>query len=377
MIAARYHAAFLAVALPLLCGACAGRPIQGVLVPVSQTAAGTSQVPILVATTRQRTDKNPGEMFSGERAEATSYAAVTVSFPPDNVRKIGEVQWPATLPGDPSRDFVTVSADYIDGKEFKSSVGKIAKQTGRRKVLVFVHGFNNRFDDAVYRFAQIVHDSKAPVVPVMFTWPSRGEVKLRSYTYDRESANYSRDALEELLDALTRDPSITEVNVLAHSMGNWVTLEALRGRSIRATRSAGRPGADKLKNVMLVAPDVDVDVFRTQIQRMGAARPRMALFVSQDDKALDLSKTIWGGVPRLGEIDPTAEPYRSELERDNILVFDLTSLKAPGDNAHSRAFDDITTVMGMIKQRLSEGQALGDQRGSTTDRIEASAMAAR
>jgi esterase/lipase superfamily enzyme len=202
-------------------------------------------------------------------------------------------------------------------------------------------------------------------------------VKLRSYTYDRESANYSRDALEELLDSLARDPAITEVNVLAHSMGNWVTLEALRGRSIRATRSAGRQGTDKLKNVMLVAPDVDVDVFRTQIQRMGSARPRMALFVSQDDKALDLSKTIWGGVPRLGEIDPTAEPYRSELERDNILVFDLTSLKAPGDNAHSRAFDDITTVMGMIKQRLSQGQTLGDQRGSSTDRIEASAMTAR
>lgn len=86
---------------------------------------------------------------------------------------------------------------------------------------------------------------------------------------------------------------------------------------------------------------------------------------------------IWGGVPRLGEIDPSAEPYRSEFERDNILVFDLTRLKTPGDNAHSRAFDDITTVMGMIKQRLSEGQTLGDQRGGPTDRIEASAMPAR
>jgi esterase/lipase superfamily enzyme len=33
-------------------------------------------------------------------------------------------------------------------------------------VLVFVHGFNNRFEDAVYRFAQIVHDTRADVVPV-------------------------------------------------------------------------------------------------------------------------------------------------------------------------------------------------------------------
>ena len=64
-------------------------------------------------------------------------------------------------------------------------------------------------------------------------------------------------------------------------MGNWVTLEALRGRSIRL---AQRPGArDKVKNAFLVAPDVDVDVFRTQIKRMGPNRPRIALFVSQDD----------------------------------------------------------------------------------------------
>ena len=76
-----------------------------------------------------------------------------------------------------------------------------------------------------------------------------------------------------------------------------------------------------MKNVMLVAPDVDVDVFRTQMQRMGAARPRIALFVSQDDQALGLSKDIWGGVARLGDVDPTQEPYRSEFERDRILVF--------------------------------------------------------
>jgi esterase/lipase superfamily enzyme len=43
-------------------------------------------------------------------------------------------------------------------------------------VLVFIHGFNNRFDDAVFRFAQIVHDADARVVPVLFTWPSRGSV---------------------------------------------------------------------------------------------------------------------------------------------------------------------------------------------------------
>jgi esterase/lipase superfamily enzyme len=318
---------------------------------------------MFVATTRQRSTTDPGEMFNGERAADVSYAAITVSIPPDSVRKVGEVQWPATLPGDPARNFVTVSADYLDKRSFAASIAAVAKQTGRHKVLVFVHGFNNRFDDAVYRFAQIVHDSKVPAIPVLFTWPSRGELKLRAYTYDRESANYSRDALESLLAMLAGFPEVTEVNLLAHSMGNWVALEALRGRSMRSGQTANSLKADKLKNAMLVAPDVDVDVFRMQIQRMGAARPRIALFVSQDDEALSLSGKIWGGVGRLGDVDPTQEPYRSEFERDKILVFNLTGLASPGDNAHDRAFEDVTSVMGMIKRRLSDGQAM-TERGS-------------
>ncbi len=139
---------------------------------------------------------------------------------------------------------------------------------------------------------------------------------------------------------------------------------------MRNTQMSGPLKTDKLKNVMLVAPDVDVDVFRMQIQRMGAARPRIALFVSQDDPALNLSKNIWGGIPRLGDVDPTQEPYRSEFERDRILVFDLTKLETTGDNAHDRAFEDVTSVMGMIKQRLSDGQAMTDRGTSFGDQLE-------
>jgi esterase/lipase superfamily enzyme len=332
------------IGLALVLNACAGRPPEGVLVPDAQSAEGTSRVNILAATTRQRSPT--GAMFNSRRAENVSYADIIVSIPPDGVRKIGAIQWPASLPGNPARDFVTVSANYIDKQELSSAISATAKATGRSRVLVFVHGFNNKFDDAVYRFAQIVHDAKAPGIPVLFSWPSRGEINLRAYTYDRESANYSRDALAQLLETLAANSNVKEINVLAHSMGNWVTLEALRRMATRT----GKIGA-KIKNVLLVAPDVDVDVFRTEMAGMGTARPRFSLFLSQDDQALKLSKAIWGGVSRLGEIDPTQEPYKSELARENIEVFDLTKLN--GD-AHDRAFDDITTVMTMIKGRIGE-----------------------
>ena len=357
------HLSVIAImGLASLCGACAARPLQGVLIPVAASAEGTSRLPLLAVTTRKRSTTDVGEMFSGERAEETSYAAITVSIPPDANRQIGQVQWPESVPGDPRRHFVTVSANILDRQAFEVALSTAAKQSRLRRVLVFVHGFNNRFDDAVYRFAQVVHDSKSLAIPVLFTWPSRGEVKLRAYTYDRESANYSRDALENLLDMLANDPSVSEINIVAHSMGNWVTLEALRGRAIRATRLADRSGripdkittADKVKNAFLVAPDVDVDVFRTQIRRMGTFKPRFLLFVSQDDKALEFSQTIWGGMQRLGDVDPVQEPYRSELARDRVEVFDLTKIKSTSGSAHSRAFDDITTVVNMIRERVQD-----------------------
>jgi len=356
------RAVLLTVLVAPLLSACAGRPSQGVLVPSAQAASvpGASLVPVYAVTNRQRSATDPGEMFSGERADGLSYAAITVSVPPDVSRKIGEVQWPMNLPGDPQKDFTTVSADYIDEARFAASIAAAAKQSGRAKVLVFVHGFNNRFDDAVYRFAQIVHDSGVPVTPVLFTWPSRGELRLRAYTYDRESANYSRDALESLLNALDSYPSVGEVYLLAHSMGNWIALEALRSRSIRGAGALSK--RSKLKNVMLVAPDVDVDVFRSQLRRMGAARPHISLFVSRDDGALALSKAIWGDVPRLGDIDPNREPYRDELRSDHIDVYDLTKLAVAGDDAHDRAFEQVTSVVEMIRARMAQGQTLSDER---------------
>jgi len=273
-----------------------------------------------------------------------------VSIPPDNSRKIGDIQWPASPPGDPHRDFVTASAEYLDKPGFSTALATVSKATRRSKAMVFVHGFNNRFDDAAYRLAQIVQDSKAPVIPVLFSWPSRGVVSLSAYNYDRESASQSRQSLEEVLDTIARSPTIKEVTLVCHSMGCQLTMEALRLRSMHA----GKTGA-KVRNVLLVAPDVDFNVFHEQMQQIGSNRPRFALFLSQDDHALKISKSILGGATRLGDINPEEEPYKSNLAHEKIMVFDVTHLE--GD-PHTRAFDDVDSVMGMIERRLATGQQL-------------------
>ncbi len=333
---------------------------EGVLVPAAEAPAGTHRVEMLVATTRLPSDK-PGEMFSGERARFLSLADIAISVPPDDTRKVGEVQWPSRVPADPAREFAAVRAERTDLPAAQANLQRLLRTKGHGRVLVFVHGYNSRFDEAVFRFAQIVHDSGAAVAPVLFTWPSRG--RLLEYGYDRESANYSRDALEGVLASLQKNPGVTEISVLAHSMGNWVTLEALRQMAIRDKRIA-----PKIRNVMLAAPDVDIDVFRSQINQIGDQRPYFVLLSSRDDVALDVSRRLWGSTVRLGAVDPQAEPFRTDLARDRIDVVDLTALKGRDDLAHGK-FAEVPEVVRAIGLRLAGGQTLNDSRASLGERI--------
>lgn len=345
----------------MLCCGCA-RLSPGALAPVAQAqsdTAGTSLVPILVATNRRPATTDGGEMFGAEPAGELSYAKVTVSIPPDAGRKIGEVQWPATVPGDPRQSFVTTSAEGLEPTSFAAALSSALGRSRRGHVLVFIHGFNTRFDEAVFRFAQVIHDSGSPAVPVLFSWPSRGAVGLRAYQDDLQSAAGSLDALGQVLDGVAATAGVKEVTVVCHSMGCVLTLGALWSRAARGGRIGGR-----IRNVLLVAPDVDVDVFRERMRQMGSPRPRFALFMSRDDHALKLSKSIWGGITRLGDVDPAQEPIRGVLRREGVAVFDLTSL---GGAAHSRAFNEVASVMGLIEQWRAEGNETGGPRPEVAD----------
>lgn len=345
--------------LALALAGCGGRP-EGVLTPVAGTVPGASRVDMLVATTRSN-QAAPGDLFSGERGPGLSFADISISIPPDQMRRIGDVQWPSSRTPDPSREFATLRAEQIDQAQALSRFHTRLKQTRHRNVLLFVHGYNTRFDEAVFRLAQISHDTKAPALPLLFTWPSRGQ--LTAYAYDRESANYSRDALEAVLQALQKDPAVGEISILAHSMGNWVTLEALRQMSIRN----GRIGS-KIASVMLAAPDVDVDVFRRQIDIIGEKRAPFIVFVSRDDRALALSSRLWGGASRLGSIDPTSEPTRSQLAQSNVQVVDLTTEESLDPTNHGR-FANSPQVAQLIGRRLAGGQTLSDGQAGVGESI--------
>jgi esterase/lipase superfamily enzyme len=344
-------AVFFVIGLAVLAAGCASRPYGSLI--VGTTAPDASQVDILVATTRAPVVEPPGVMFGGARGRGLYFADIVVSVPPDAARSPGDVEWPSSPPGNPEREFVALRADRMDLAQAKANFNaRVARKPGR-KVLVFIHGFNTRFEEAVYRLAQLVHDAHVDVEPVLFTWPSGGSVI--DYVYDRDSAMYSRDALEVLLQALANNPNVGSISILAHSMGNYLAIEALRQMSIR---DRGLPS--KIRDVMLASPDIDVDVFRRQIASIDA-KPRttqFTLFISRDDRALGLSSFLARTSTRLGALDPEKEPYSSILEQARVKVVDLTNVASNDATNHSKfASGEVVTAIG---DRLAQGQTLTD-----------------
>ncbi|QRG09699.1 alpha/beta hydrolase [Xanthobacter dioxanivorans] len=338
---AAVRVAVLATCLALLAG-CGSRPGPDALTPVGATVPGTHEHVILVASTRER-DPRPGVLFNGERSTALSFAKVDLSVPP--AHKPGEIEWPKQGLGDPSTDMVVREALFRDTqqeflRDLKSELAR--RPVGQKKVFIFVHGYNTMFSEALYRLAQMAQDSDAPAVPVLFTWASRATTE--AYVYDNNSATAARDKLEETI-RLTFDSGAEEVSIMAHSMGNWVTVEALR--QIRIS-GKGLP-ANKVGNIILAAPDIDVDVFKSQLKRFGKPAKPFVVIVSRDDKALGFSDFIAGNKVRLGAFTNDAE-----LVDLGAIVVDMSDVKALDSFNHGK-FAQLAEIAPQLRGSVMRG----------------------
>lgn len=309
----------LLVCLPLLTGCVAagmtaivdGVDGVGTLV-VGGQAGAPRQIQIFVASTR------PAEGAATQAAPigAPRFSLATISVPPDHAP--GSIERPGLGSQDRLKHFVVAGRRPLDETAFRNEVAShISGRIGsNRDVLVFVHGFNTSFDEARFRLAQVVVDGGFNGVPVLFTWPSKGS--LFGYGSDRESAMASRDALEHVIETLAAEPDVGKIHVLAHSMGAWLAMEALRETAI-----AGHPDLDgHLGDVLLAAPDIDLDVFRGQMARLGSFA-HVSVFAAGNDRALSLSGLL-ADKPRLGALDPSNPIDRQAIKDLGVEVVDIS-----------------------------------------------------
>jgi esterase/lipase superfamily enzyme len=304
---------------------------------------------IFIATTREASEVT-GAFFSSGRAPDVGLASVVVTIPPTHV--IAELERPTRLPPDPRTEFTVIdpvvySADTAFIAEVRRELAK--RPVGQRRLLLFVHGYNNTASDAILRMAQFVEDTGFDGVPVLFTWASAASAS--RYVYDLNSALVARSRIRDVTSILARTGA-ESVEIFAHSMGSFLTMEGLvdGAQTGRLDRRASR-----INHIVLASPDIDLDLFRTQLGELPPSiREKMYLLVSADDGALRASRLIAGGIPRVGAADA------EELEKLGVTVIDLSRIDDSSSGSHAK-FAGSPEVVQLLGQGLNRVGRFGDQ----------------
>lgn len=280
---------------------------------VTQAPPDARPVKVFVATTRER-ETPDANVFTTERARTMRFAEFTVAVPREQ---------PGGTANSMDR-FVVVNQAALTRPAFMS---RLTAQ--KRDVAVFVHGFNTNFPEAVLRITQIAADTHTNYTPILFAWPS--EARATAYLADKDAAIFSRDHLVDLLTSLASNPNIGRVAVVAHSMGGWLTMEALR-----QLRLAGRNSVLGRLRVVLASPDIDVDVFRQQLAVLGPMPHPMTILVASDDQALALSSRLSASRPRVGALNVNDPRVAEAARKAGVRLVDISALQTSDVFRHDR-----------------------------------------
>lgn len=280
---------------------------------------GSTVSQVFVATNRAANDQG---YFDRTRGDALTLLDTRVSIPP--AHRAGDAPRYSPNPN-PAKDFVIVSQDKIGSEQ--AFVNEVRRELTQRlpqdrEIILYVHGYHNGYSDSVFRMAQMWNDFQMEGVPIAFSWPSAA--KPAGYTYDRDSVLFSRDALQEMLYLLPQTGS-RNILLVGHSMGNLLIMETLRQIDIERPGWASR----NLHSVVMMSPDISVDVFRSQAESMSKLPDPFVIVSSRKDSILKLSTFINMEEDRLGL--GTSVDELSDLP---ITFVDVTDFAEAGTNPH-------------------------------------------
>jgi esterase/lipase superfamily enzyme len=211
----------------------------------------------------------------------------------------GELEAPTLLRlevrEDAAQHVVLRKTERLAGNRYYELLKQRVEASPRKELFVFVHGFNVSFEDAARRTAQIHHDLRFEGAPVFFSWPARDKFVL-TYPADESSVATSAPNLKQFLLEIVQHTQARSINLIAHSMGNRALGVALREIDLELR------GDSRLFNqVILAAPDIDAEDFRTNIApALLRTANRLTLYASSRDDALLASQLLHRG-PRAGD----------------------------------------------------------------------------
>lgn len=220
----------------------------------------------------------------------------------------------------------------------------------RKEVVLFVHGYANSFEDAALAMGELCHFLGREFVCALFSWPAGGsKIVHLGYDVDRESGEFAEEDLKKTIRMIADTPGLQAIHLLAHSRGTDLLASAVADLSVEAyitqTTLATRL---KIGNIVLIAPDLDIDVAPTRMWKTGSdpdlpyggtPNPRgvfpspgfhITVYVSPNDKALATSGWLLGSIARLGRIDAGTLPPEDVAHSRLLGSFDVIQVTGVG-----------------------------------------------
>ncbi len=277
----------------------------------TETVART--VSLYYATDRETVSREPGNVVYGWRRgygeEGRPFELGVCRIEIKRQRNHDKV---SPLPRHSSELVRIVSTSRLQRQRFYDRVRERMWYAGANETFVFVHGFNNTFEAAAKRAAEIWYDIGFEGPPVMFSWPSRGGSFFRGvlgYFADSETTEWSAVHLKMFLLELVAETSAEKlyvdeparIHLVAHSLGSHMLLRAIM-LVADELQQRDRP---IFCDIILAAPDIDRDLFRDVIV-VDLLRARLAehytLYASSADNVIKTSQTLQV-YPRAGYAD--------------------------------------------------------------------------
>lgn len=340
----------------------------------------SAEAAIFYVTDRVATNRDGTLSYSADRSSSMAFGASTVAFGQDQDWQTlsaasGQTKRREQLPlsivanqeilrfdatpipfevvnGTPARLPAAVASYNRKRAVFQDQIRQQMRAAGKNEVTIFVHGFNNSFEDAVFSLADIWHFSGRRGVPIAYSWPA-GSGGLFGYFTDREAGEFTVYHLKEFLLQLSQIPELKKIHIVAHSRGTDVTTTALR-EMIIAVRSSGKDPKTvlQIENLIMAAPDLDFSVVRQRLiaEGFGAAMGQITVYMNRGDTALGISQRLMAGLRfgklTAGGLENADKEIFSEVKTVNFI--NVEGVKGLTGHAYYRTNRNVLSDIGTI-----------------------------
>jgi len=309
--------------------------------PITADAAGSTVDPVEVfyITNRAPETTQDGTLtYGAERSHSLAFGSVPVFGHEAETAVVGAPVELGRFPHTPyaverTKGGVRRAPSVV--AEHERAAAAMLKELGRRvaasrrkEIVVFVHGFNNSFNDAVKSAAQLCSDfGPQDFTCIALTWPAGGSRgAFLGYNVDRESGEFSVSDAVKALRIVSDTPGLREWHFIAHSRGTDVLASALRDLSIESYVSQTPMSKRRAGNIIFAAPDMDLDVAFSKLfspvsdpdlmyghksapdVTLNPGRLHLTVYASDSDGALGMSEFLYGSQLRLGRLDAHTDP---------------------------------------------------------------------